>query len=411
MPTKVVELEISEKLLPLWGSAGCDSALILVRYQKRPLGWVWVSIPNPEIPMISAEQLRIEITNQLGWELIQSGISQNIGQCQTENESSEPISIVVCTRDRTAQLKACLSRLLSLNYPNYEIIVVDNAPSTEETAKLVADLPVHYIRENRLGIAWARNRGVVEARHNIIAFTDDDALVDHSWLHSIAKAFSNPEVMTVTGFVAPAELETHAQLLFEFDYGGMSHGFNRRIVRRDTLTERELLWASSFGVTANAAFRRHIFSKVGLFDVALCPNSGGEDIEMFHRIVAQGFTLVYEPSVLVWHTHRRHLPALYQQIYNNCRSFGCYLLTCSRNRSVSRISLLQFFLYDWLTKWIFSRLIRPPRNLPRRVVLTELAGMLASPLAYRKIHAARSQSGDFHLKLKLEQHQSEEVRL
>jgi len=296
-----------------------------------------------------------------------------------------PISVVVCTRDRPDQLADCLHALLALDYPDYEVVVVDNASRSDDTARLVADLPVRYVREERPGLDWARNRGIAEARHDIVAFTDDDVRPDRHWLSAIARAFAASEVMAVTGFVAPAELETSAQMTFEFGYGGMSHGFRRRVIRRDSLTTRELLWASAFGTGANMAFRREAFARVGPFDVALdvgTPSGGGGDVEMFHRLLARGHTLVYEPAALVWHTHRRDAASLRQLVRNNGRSFGAYLITCARNRTLSRRSILHFAIRYWLGGWILRRLCRPGK-FPRHLVALELAGALLSPLAYQ----------------------------
>ena len=120
------------------------------------------------------------------------------------------------------------------------------------------------------------------------------------------------------------------------------------------------------------------------FDEALdagTPSGGGGDIEMFHRIVQRGFTLVYEPKALVWHTHRRDLGSLRKLMNNNGRGFGAYLLTCMHNRTVGRLSVLSFALRDWFVGWILPRLIRPG-GLPRQFVVQELLGALSSPIAF-----------------------------
>jgi glycosyltransferase involved in cell wall biosynthesis len=394
MPTKVLDLDLSEKIASVSVGEGNDSLYILVRYCKQPIGWVWISIPNPDVSVISAEHLQQEIMQQLGKKLMQKLLGRQLGTHSDRQISLEPISIIVCTRNRTQYLKHCLQALLELDYPNYEIIVVDNAPSNDDTFQLAQQLPVRYVREDRPGLDWARNRGIAEARYNIVAFTDDDAQVDRYWLNAINHAFAEPEVMAVTGYVAPAELETNAQCLFEFDYGGMGHGFQRRVIQRNHLSDRDLLWASSFGVGVNMAFRREVFAQIGPFDVALdvgTPSHGAGDVEMFHRLVAQGYTLVYEPSMLVWHTHRRHRAALHQQIYDNGRSFGCYLLTCWHKHKFKPSSILKFFLYNWLGLWVIRNLIRPPRKLPRYFALIELFGMLTSPFAYRATQACAKQ--------------------
>jgi hypothetical protein len=162
---------------------------------------------------------------------------------------------------------------------------------------------------------------------------------------------------------------------------------------RDELPPRDLLWASSFGVGANMAFRRELFDRIGGFDPALdvgTPSRGAGDVEMFHRLVTAGHTLVYEPAALVRHLHRIDMESLREQLRDNGRSFGCYLLTCARNRTVRRASIAAFLVKDWLRPWILRRLLRPG-PMPRSLILAELAGMLASPLAYRatRAHARR----------------------
>jgi hypothetical protein len=204
--------------------------------------------------------------------------------------------------------------------------------------------------------------------------------------------------MAVTGNVAPAELETEAQLLFELVYGGMGQGLRRKQHVGGNTSPHDLLWASGFGVGANMAFRRSVFESVGLFDTALdvgTPTCGGGDVEMFHRIVARGHTLVYEPEMLVWHYHRPAMSDLRRLVNNNGRSFGAYLLTCIRNRTVGAGTVLRFATASWFGGWILPRLVRPA-GFPRSLILAELAGALHSPAAYCRSRAhARRVAADF----------------
>src|SRR5690348_9913012 len=97
------------------------------------------------------------------------------------------------------------------NYPNLEILVVDNAPSSDATRDLVsARYPrVNYVVEPRPGLDWARNRAISAASGEILAYTDDDVVVDPGWVRALARAFAeDPEAMAVTGLVVPFELET-----------------------------------------------------------------------------------------------------------------------------------------------------------------------------------------------------------
>jgi glycosyltransferase involved in cell wall biosynthesis len=142
------------------------------------------------------------------------------------------VTVAVCTRDRTADLKRCLDSLTLVNYPGLEIVVVDNAPSDESTERLVHDYPyIRYVREPRPGLDWARNRAILEARGEIIAYTDDDVVVDPTWVFSLAAVFAQePDAMAVTGLVVPYELETEAQVQFE-ETGGFGRGFRRKWYR------------------------------------------------------------------------------------------------------------------------------------------------------------------------------------
>ena len=83
---------------------------------------------------------------------------------------SSGISVVICTQDRTDMLRRCLSAIRALDYPDYEVIVADNAPQTEATRDLVGELGgIRYVREDTPGLDWARNRGIAEARNPIVA--------------------------------------------------------------------------------------------------------------------------------------------------------------------------------------------------------------------------------------------------
>ncbi len=294
------------------------------------------------------------------------------------------ISIVICTRDRPEQLARCLAAVRQLKYPAYETIVVDNAPKGPGSAAIAEAAGARYVREDCPGLDWARNRGIAEAHHDIIAYTDDDTAVEPDWLQAIATTFKDPNVMAVTGLVVPAELETRSQYLFEVQYGGMGRGHKRRIVQGNTLSERDLLMAHAYGVGANMAFRRSLFDVIGTFDVALdvgTPSGGGGDNEMFHRLLVHGYTLVYEPAARVRHWHRRTVADLQRLVFNNGRTVMSFCLTSMRNRTVSHKARVHFLLGFWLKHWIIRRLMEPT-GFPRRLVLAELAGTIIGIPAY-----------------------------
>ena len=128
----------------------------------------------------------------------------------------------------------------------------------------------------------------------------------------------------MTGLVIPAELETPAQELFE-RLGGFGRGFRRQWFHADVSTGRvvgagALVSAGEFGTGANMAFRRTTLLRCGGFDPAFdvgTPTGGGGDLDMFHRVIAAGGVLRYEPAAIVFHTHRRTLDELRRQIRAN----------------------------------------------------------------------------------------------
>jgi hypothetical protein len=191
-------------------------------------------------------------------------------------------------------------------------------------------------------------------------------------------------VAAVTGNVAPAELATYEQCLFEWAYGGMRHGFEQWLFRRDLLSTTELLWANLCGVGTNMAFRRQVLADLDGFDPALDvggPAGGGGDLEMFHRLVAAGHSLLYEPAAVVWHMHRRDRAGLRRQLFDNGRAFGAYLLTSAANHTVAGGQVASFALRNWLY-WALLRRVLHPGWMPRALVLAELQGALISPWAY-----------------------------
>jgi glycosyltransferase involved in cell wall biosynthesis len=389
MRTKITEVEITNALPEISIPEGYTHCRVLIRSNSKPLGWCMFSKTKSDI--ITPEVLTSEIKYRLGTSILTTALLRSYASYSNDVQSPEPISIVVCTRNRTPSLAVCLKSLLNLTYPAYEIIVVDNAPDSNETFELASTLPVRYVKEEIAGLNWARNKGIASAKYDIVAFTDDDVQVDKHWLQAIADILSDKNVAAATGFIAPAELETEAQNNFELGHGGMGHGFRQRTFDKRILNTTQLIWASNCGAGANMAFRKSIYTTLGNFDTALdvgTPSHGGGDIEMFHRIVAAGGILIYDPAILVWHSHRKTDEALRKQIYDNGRSFGCYLINCVAKKTVHPIDIIIFWLNNWLFKWNLSNSLARKPKFPRSLSWVEFWGMLSSPFAYGKSRAS-----------------------
>lgn len=233
---------------------------------------------------------------------------------------ADKTSVVVCTRNRPIHLKKCLTSLLNLSPPPLEILVVNNdACGSRQTQSVATRYPhIRSIREPKPGLSVARNRGIRNAKGQIILFTDDDAQVHPHWAGQLQQNFKEPHVMAATGLVLPAELNTEAQNIFENDLEGFGRG-NHPIVFDPSLFKRQNRWGFpvwEMGAGANMAFRRDVFEKVGYFDERLGAGAAGcsEDSELWYRILASGGTCRYDPTAVVYHHHRETMKALKQQM-------------------------------------------------------------------------------------------------
>jgi GT2 family glycosyltransferase len=303
--------------------------------------------------------------------------------------SVDSVSIVVATFDRPDDLRRCLSGLVGQTTERrMEIIVVDNHPASRLTPPVVAEfLEVRLVSEQRQGLSYARNAGIAASSGAIVVAVDDDVVTPADWLDKLLVPFALADVMVVTGNVFPAKLETRAEQLFE-RYGGLGRGFER--------IEAGPRWFASWhpgavptwhlGATANAAFRATIFShpEIGMLDPALgagAPTGCSEDTDLFYRVLAAGFTIVYEPSAFVWHHHRREMRALQRQLYAYSKGHVAYhLTTWFRDRDARALIHLGYTIPKNHLKAIL-RWARRSRDYPLTLILTEIGGNLAGPWA------------------------------
>lgn len=305
------------------------------------------------------------------------------------------VTVAVCTRNRAASLKRCADSLNCLDYPDLEIFAVDNAPNDDSTERLIRhNYPnIRYVVEPRPGLNWARNRAVLEGRGDVIAFTDDDTVVDPGWVTALARVFiEDPRVMAVTGLVVPYELETEAQILFE-KLGGFGRGFERKYYHEGLTGSKQIgkLYGGSgrMGTGANMAYRRSVFDRIGLFDPTLdvgTPTGGGGDLEMFFRVVKEGYMLVYEPNALVRHAHRRDYPQLRTQMTGWGTGFYAHLMRSAMAYPHEAVGLFRLG-----SQWLWERNIRRfllsfihSSPSTRDIIWAELWGSLIGVFRYFK---------------------------
>jgi len=250
------------------------------------------------------------------------------------------ISVVVCTRDRPHRLQIWLSCLSAQQYPRFEVVVVDNAPTSDAVRAFVSaaqggGLTLRYVREPRAGKSWALNAGIAAAAGEVIAFCDDDGEADRHWLAEIARGFARgDDIGSVTGMVLPARLETPAQEFFEQLGKGQSRGFWPEVLSVHG-PQNPLYPVPPFGIGANMAFRREALARIGGFDVALGPGTlarAAEDLLALSLVLLAGYRIAYEPAAVMRHDHRQDLEGLRRQLDGYGIGLTAYYAALLRHR-------------------------------------------------------------------------------
>jgi len=346
-PWTVTDVDLADGLpaLPGVDSTGqpVGGAFVLVRVFTEPVAGLWLAVPAAGLPAAelgravdaqAGSGLRARL-RAVGWPDDPGGLPLDgvrpasrpawlLGRDAAE-ASSVSLTAVLCTRDRPQWARRCLDSLQQQSYPRLTVMVIDNAPRDGQVRELVASgrfrVPVRYVAEPVPGLSHARNRALAECDTELIAFLDDDEVACRYWASELVRCFADqPATDCVAGLVAPGELRTPAQQLFE-RFGGYSKGRGFRPVifdGRQMGKTRALFPLPPFGTGANMAFRRAALSELGGFDTALGAGAvtrGGEDTDIFSTLLLDGRRVAYWPGALLWHSHRSTHEELRSQLY------------------------------------------------------------------------------------------------
>jgi GT2 family glycosyltransferase len=315
---QVYEADLEGDRLKLIGGSGFANARLLVWRGDQPLGFIEVAVADGTVNVNDVETAICQLPELAS---------------RAPVAEFPPISVVVCTRDRPDQLRDVLSSLCELDYPDFELLVVDNNPVSGLTPPVVASFAedrVRLLEARGQGLSIGRNVGVKAAKHDIIAFTDDDVVVERSWLRNLAYGFArNARVACVCGMVPSAELATPAQSYFDRRVGWARGCTPATFDLADPPDDDRLfpLRVAQYGTGANFAVRKKAVVGIGGFDEGMgigSPTGGGEDIDLFIRILLAGQILAREPSAIVWHRHRRTAEELAVQIRNYGLGLGAW---------------------------------------------------------------------------------------
>ncbi|HVC85733.1 MAG TPA: glycosyltransferase [Solirubrobacteraceae bacterium] len=301
------------------------------------------------------------------------------------------VSVVVTTCAQEQSTAEAVASVLACEPAPLEVIVVENRPARSRVAAMLrerfpADGRVRCVEEPHVGLSSARNAGLWAAEGDVVAFTDDDVIVDHRWIGRIARAFAEePDAACVTGLIVPGDLNTPTQLLME-QFAGFGKGFERRVHRLSAPSSPLAPFAAGeFGSGACTALRREAGRALGGFDPALgagTASRGGEDLDLFVRVLLAGHAIVYEPAAMLSHRH----PDEDRRLRNEIFSYGVGLVAMITKQALDgqalaiarRIPLALRHLRDPASR----KNVRKAPEYPRSFDWIERAGMVVGPFAY-----------------------------
>jgi GT2 family glycosyltransferase len=361
-----------------------ERAVLLVRYDGRPCGTVEIELP-PDGLSAPAVELRLREAIVHGDLVVAPSDDSPVAISIPWTATKTPrVTVVVATRDRPAALRRCVDSILACEYPDFDVLIVDNAPTWHATPPDVIEAygpsrRVEWAREQTPGLASAHNNALDEVRSPIVAFTDDDVVVDKHWLTNVVAAFLEaPDIGCVTGMTFPLELETAAQERIARSIS-FDKGFTPRMFRADGRDDPLFPYAAGrFGSGANMAFRTDALLAIGGFDAALGAGTrtrGGDDLAAFFDIISSGYALVYEPAAIVFHAHCRDEAAMAQRAFADGAGLTAYLTKTVADRP-TRLFELACRVPAGL------RHCRRRDDYSRALVRRERVGLLAGPALY-----------------------------
>ncbi len=241
--------------------------------------------------------------------------SQESSLAESLLKDSALVSVIIPVYNDTERLQTVLNRLAAQTYPNYEVIVIDNGSTClEEVRSLVKAYPFATLTTESIpGSYAARNRGIAQAKGEIIAFTDADCVPAPDWIEQgVSQLKAHPNCGLVAGAIYIVTHDnSHPVELYESIMG---------------LCQQKFVEQDHFGATANIFTRPAMFEQIGLFNTAL--KSSG-DVDWGQRLYARGYLLIYAASAWVEHPARRTFAQLARQASRHAGGF--YDLHCRPN--------------------------------------------------------------------------------
>ena len=303
------------------------------------------------------------------------------------------VTVVIPTCANPEPLRRAIASVLATGYAPLQVIVVENRPPAASTRGVVEEAfaghEVLYLEEPRRGASFARNTGLAHARGEIVAFTDDDVLVEPTWIERGVAAFAKAQdTACVTGRILPLAADTRSKVLFaeltSFDKG--SHVQVFRLPESRIVNPLFPYVAGHMGSGANIFIRREVAIALGGFDPVLGPGTfavGAEDLDLFIRLAHSGRTIVYDPAVRLRHDN----PDGQQELRRHAYKYGMGLTALLGKhllRGPARIAMLRLIPAGirYLRNPESRKNVMKSGDYPASLEWLERCGMILGPPAY-----------------------------
>lgn len=207
-------------------------------------------------------------------------------------------SVVICSYNGASTVEACLRSMEKQRYPRYEVIFVDDG-STDETPRILGKFPwVRVIRQENMGLSYARNVGLAAAKGEVVAYTDSDCEADEDWLYYLAVSLVRSGHAGIGG---PNLIPDEGSWIA--DCVGLSPGGPTHVMLDDRTAEHV--------PGCNMAFWRWAANQINGFDPQF--RKAGDDVDFIWRLQHQGYSIGFAPSAQVWHYRRNTVKAYLKQ--------------------------------------------------------------------------------------------------
>jgi GT2 family glycosyltransferase len=269
-----------------------------------------------------------------------------------KSQNSFSVSVIIAAKGSGETLEACLKSLVSIDYPSYEIILVDDG--LDDKAYTIANNykeKIQVIKNTGAGPSSARNCGVKECQSSYIAFFDSDCIVDKRCLTELVRAIEEyPDAAGSGGIqLLPSDATPFQKMVYVFL---KKAGFIAEYSRTDN--NMQSLKKVNHNPSCNVVYKRDKFLEINGFLENLWP---GEDVELDYRLVRSGYKLIWNPQAIVYHYRVRNTEQFSRMMFRYGRAQGQLVQMYGLFRNVQYVP---FLIMVMIVAMVFLALFRMP---------------------------------------------------